>query len=159
MREQLRGFSTFFGKYFVYFLIFFIGVAVFFNFYDKGKIRKAMGLEGSSSISSAGPPVVTKHVLKDAQENATFETGEEVKVELTVYEASSTRTDYKIEDTVPTSSNTISQVVFTAADGNVKTISDLPVQGGKIIIIGNKEGSNVELKKGKNTFTYSYKLN
>ncbi|MCX6809950.1 MAG: hypothetical protein NTZ65_04380 [Candidatus Berkelbacteria bacterium] len=157
MKERLRYFPAFFGQYFVYLLIVFIGASVFFNFYSKGPIKRARALpEGASS---SGSLLVTKRILKGTQENATFEAGERVNVELTVYEPSSSRKDYTIEDIVPaTALNDSGLITFKPADGEPRPITGFTVPDGKITIVGNKEGSNIELKKGKNTFTYSFNL-
>lgn len=119
------------------------------------------GVNGTKIVeakqSAAGPEIVKTTYLNGystAEKEATFEAGQKVNVELSIYEISDSRDDFKIEDMVSTVD---SQVTYTFQDaaGGTKT-GNATVSDGKVIFEGALDG--MVLKKGTNTIRYSYKI-
>ncbi|MDH4358525.1 MAG: hypothetical protein OEV37_01060 [Candidatus Berkelbacteria bacterium] len=84
---------------------------------------------------------------------ATFEAGGAVFVRLTVEEPSNSRTDYKIEDAVP--SHVSGTINYRFERGSYVYTGQTTAVSGKITIEGKND---INLYKGKNYFKYSYKI-
>ena len=115
-----------------------------------GKIRF-----GTASVSTE-VLTVTKVTYKDDEREATFEAGDNVTVELRVYDpGNSDRDDFKIEDAIPLTTGTVN-IMLKKSDGSTVT-KNLAVNGGKITLEGDI-GQGIVLKPGENIITYTYTL-
>ncbi len=134
-----------------------LGAAYFV--YSYTKYRQGLATDIISNpvveIGQNSPSVIKETFDSDSYSSykATFEAGETVFVRLTVEEPGNSRTDYKIEDAVP--SHVSGTVNYRFERGSYIFTGQTTAVSGKITIEGKND---INLYKGKNYFKYSYKI-
>jgi len=124
------------------------------------------GEDGTLTIDSSNglvSPIVVKTTYSDSvysKLQATFEAGQTVFVELEVDELGTLRSDYKIEDHIPSGvTKKPTSYNFYSASNLGGTPTEVKISVGsdnKITINGNN--TDLQLKQGKNLFRYSYTI-
>ena len=115
-------------------------------------------------VQEATPPTIVKTTYKDSNRTtpeATFEAGQTVYVELQVFEQGSSRSDFTLEDTYPTSA-TIDQTKFCLTPPNdtkctAFSPTTIDTKNG-IITIKSTGGSPIEFAQGTNKIWYQYQM-
>jgi len=134
-----------------------LGGAYFAYSYTKYRRGSAVDIMSDPivEIGHNSPSVIKETFDSNSYTNykATFEAGETVFVRLTIDEPGNSRTDYKIEDAVP--SHVSGTINYTFRRGSYTYSGKTTAVSAKIIIEGKSE---IDLYKGKNYLEYSYKI-
>jgi len=113
----------------------------------------AVTYEDQGPFDAIAKTTYAENELGEQIESSSFEAGDKVIVELEIREVSNERSDFRIEDTVPSSIS--GQITYQLINPDGQSSGDqlTNVADGKIYITGSQ---SLLLKVGKNIIRYSY---